>query len=184
MTSPQSDVTANEPETLAQGLGFRIGRLARTLRRSWADELEALDLTPPFAAVLRGVHEAPGVSIRALARTLSTDAMSAKRCADELEVRGLLQSGSRVGDRRPRTLTLTPTGRTLVKKVNQRVAKRSSVLDSALSPGDRVRLSELLGQLERSLGIGVDAVATDDPDVHEPFANMISSTNSPKRKSN
>jgi MarR family transcriptional regulator for hemolysin len=147
---------------LAEGLGFRFNRLSRTIRRSWTEELSGLGLTPPLAAVLRGVTECPGVSVRALARTLSTDPMSAKRCADELEELGLLRSGSAVGDRRPRTLTITPAGRTLVKKVNQRLVVQERFFDTVLSPSERAALDGVLGRLEGAFGIGSELAAPMD----------------------
>ena len=87
---------------LEGGLGFRLDRLVRALRAGWAAELAGIGLTPPQAAVLRGVAGADGVSVRALARRLGGDPMNVKRCADELEQRSLLRSGTDAGDRRPR----------------------------------------------------------------------------------
>jgi len=143
---------------LSKGLGFRLGRLSRHLRRSWSEELAAVGLTPPLAAVLRGVAESPGVSVRALARTIGTDPMSVKRCADELESRRLLRSGRLASDRRPRTLTITPSGRELVTQIEGRLASQERSFDAALTATDRATLERLLDRLEAGLGVGEDVV--------------------------
>ena len=148
---------AGGPMALSEGMGFRIGRLARTLRRSWTEQLVDLDLTPPLAAVLRGVAESPGVSVRALARTIGTDPMSIKRCADELESRGLLASGQRDGDRRPRTLTLTSRGTLTVSTIDQRLRLQEATFDTAFDEGERAAFEALLARLERALGVGDEA---------------------------
>lgn len=145
--------------TLVKGLGFRVSRLARTLQFTWSRELLSLGITPPLAAVLRGVSQQPGISVRALSRTLGTDAMSAKRCADELESLGFIRSGSLQRDRRPRTLTTTPKGRALVKRVNELVFVREGLFESVLGTADRDTLARLAGELESALDIGERALA-------------------------
>ena len=122
-------------------------------------------LTPPLAAVLRGVAESPGVSVRALARTIGTDPMSVKRCADELESRRLLRSGRLASDRRPRTLTITRSGRSLVTRIEERLATQEHAFDAALSAADRVTLERLLDRLEAGLGVGEEVVPTKGQEV-------------------
>ena len=132
------------PLQLEEGLGFRLGRLVRMLRAEWAIELEELGLTPPQAAVLRGVAGRPGTSLRALARTLGADPMKVKRCVDVLERRGLVQSAHRGTDRRPRALQLAPEGPVLAARIDALVRAQEERLASALGPA---RLSDLEGVL-------------------------------------
>ncbi len=164
---PASDTTrpARAGIGLSKGLGFRLGRLSRHLRRTWSDELAVVGLTPPLAAVLRGVAESPGVSVRALARTIGTDPMSVKRCADELESRRLLRSGQLASDRRPRTLTITRSGRSLVTRIEERLATQERAFDVALGAADRVALERLLDRLEAGLGVGEDVVPANKQEV-------------------
>lgn len=141
------------------GLGFRLSRLARALRRDWADELAGSELTPPQAAVLRGVEASPGCSLRALARTLGSDPMNVKRCVDELEDRGLLESAHRSTDRRSRTLTLTGRGRAAVTEVGALVDRHESWLTAALGRDGRRSLEAAVGRLEVLLGLAAPDVA-------------------------
>lgn len=166
----QSDATTPDVP-LQAGLGFRLSRLTRALRRIWADELSELGLSPPQAAVLRGVAGNPGCSLRALARILATDPMNAKRCVDELEQRGLIRSGSRPGDRRPRTLALTEDGRALAHAVDGLVRDQESWMNSELSPVERDRLEAALTKLE----VALDLVAGDS---HPAASNEVSTGHS------
>ncbi|HUY52439.1 MAG TPA: MarR family winged helix-turn-helix transcriptional regulator [Streptosporangiaceae bacterium] len=138
---------------LEEGLGFRLSRLARVMRAAWAAQLAGLGLTPPQAAILRGVAGHPGSSIRCLARLLGTDAMSVKRGADELERRDLLVSGSLTGDRRPRILQLSDRGTVLLGEIDALVRQQEQVF-GVLGPAQRRHLIEAMTVLEARAGIG------------------------------
>lgn len=139
--------------TLQAGLGFRLGRLARALRRGWAKELAPFHLSPPQAAVLRGVSGESGCSLRALARTLSADPMSVKHRVDELEGRGLIRSGEHPTDRRRRTLTATEAGQALATQLDALADRQQVWLDSTLTPSQRGGLESALDSLERALDV-------------------------------
>lgn len=139
---------------LEAGLGFRLSRLARSLRREWADQLAPLGLSPPQGAVLRGIAEVPGCSLRALARHLGADPMNIKRCVDDLEGRGLIQSGRRPGDRRPRALALTEAGSHITAKADRLARTHQSRLAGALTPAEEQGLGIGIARLESLLGLG------------------------------
>jgi DNA-binding MarR family transcriptional regulator len=142
---------------LRDGLGFRLGRVARGLRQSWAEDLHPLGTTPPQVAVARGVAETPGCSLRALARVLGTDPTNAKRCVDELRQRGLLTSKDRTGDRRPLGLALTDAGHAFVGEVEHLVRMQEERIQGALGPSGCRELADALGKLEHLLGLDGDA---------------------------
>ena len=123
------------------------------LRAEWAHELEGLGLTPPQAAVLRGVAERPGCSLRALARILGADPMKVKRCVDDLEGRGLLQSAHRGADRRPRALELTPESLALAARIDSLVRAREEHLAAVLGTDRLSGIESALGALESDLGL-------------------------------
>jgi DNA-binding MarR family transcriptional regulator len=147
-----SDPNQRLPE-LASGIGFRINRIARALRRSWACELEEFELTPQQAVLLRALSEDPGCSLRCLSRRVQLDAMSTKRSADELESRGLLRSAHRGADRRPRQLELTSNGAQLAHTLRERALRREALLQSALGREDLAALVSAFDTLESLLGI-------------------------------
>ena len=147
--------------TLRDGLGFRLSRVARGLRQGWAEDLHPIGTTPPQVAVLRGIAEEPGCSLRSLARVLGTDPTNTKRCVDELRQRGLLTSRDRTGDRRPLGLALTDAGDAFVRTVDQLVTAQEKRIADALGPAGCRGLAEALDQLERLLGLDGGA---EDPD--------------------
>lgn len=138
---------------LEAGLGFRLSRLTRALRVTWARELAEVGLSPPAAAVLRGVAGRPGCSLRGLARLLGTEPMAAKRCVDDLEGRGLLASTHRGADRRPRGLELTGEGQAVATRLAALVARQEARFDQALGPERRDRLEEAITVLESELEV-------------------------------
>ena len=150
---PTPTPLGDSPEPLARGVGFRLSRISRTLRSQWASELADLSLSPPEAAVLRGLAEHPGSALRELARILASDPMSAKRCVDGLERRGLVVSGHRASDRRPRTLTVTDEGDTLVRELNRRMRSREHRLARLLTKDERTTFARVLSVFEDELDI-------------------------------
>ena len=150
---------------LQAGLGFRLSRLARNLRRAWTDALAPLGLSPPQSAVLRGVAEDPGCSLRALARTLDADPMNVKRCVDQLEARGLISSGHSPADQRPRKLALTEAGHALTTQLDRLARAQQDWLSAGLTATRARDLDDCLGALERHLSLGAGLPASPETDV-------------------
>ncbi len=145
---PRAPARQGEQLPLEAGTGFRLSRLTRGLRAQWAQELAVVCLTPPQAALLRAIAGQPGLSLRALARTLGTEPMRAKRCADALETAGLLHSAHRGDDRRPRRLTLSPKGLELADRVEILVRRQEARIDQVLGQELRPGLEKALAALE------------------------------------
>ena len=142
-----------KPTSLEDGVGFRLSRVARIRRARWAEQLHSLELTPPQASILRGASDHSKQSLRSLSRTLGTDAMSVKRCVDELEARGLVESGSAPDDRRPRIVNLTKSGEQLVAKLEGMVARQEESLKSFFSTSEYDHFLQVLDLLEEGLRI-------------------------------
>ena len=138
---------------LTDGIGFRLSRIVRSRRRDWAEELATLGVTPPQASALRAINECPGISLRALARTLGSDPMSIKRCVDHLEREGIVRSTESLGDRRLRVLTLTAPGRALIRRIDTRVRQDEQRLRDEFSPAEYDLMLVVLDRLEENLGI-------------------------------
>lgn len=142
-----------KPTSLEDGVGFRLSRVARIRRSRWAEQLNSLGLTPPQVSILRGANDHPRQSLRSLARTLGTDAMSVKRCVDELEARGLIHSGNAPDDRRPRIVNLTKAGEHLVGQLQEMVATQEANLRSLFSTSEYDQLLMVLERLEEELQV-------------------------------
>lgn len=105
-----------------------------------------LDLTPQMAHT---IHLVPreGVTMRALAHDLVCDASNATGIVDRLERRGLLERRPDDQDRRVKHVYLTPAGRRMREKIDERFLTAPPPI-AALSAADQKTLRELL---ERAL---------------------------------
>lgn len=163
---PSCDVV--EEIALEDSAGFRLSRLVRVRRERWANQLRTLGLTPPQAAILRATRDHRGQAMRALARTLNTDAMSAKRCVDELEGRGWLVTTAREDDRRVRVVDLTARGEELISRLDELAHAQEWNLREQLSPAHYEFLVAVIARLERAEGIGAfDDESKDDEEEEE-----------------
>lgn len=147
--TPQQEVTGGLSDhpyllPLEAGVGFRLSRLVRNLKKDWAEELIEIGVTPPQAAILRAVGLWPESSVRFIARTLDSDPMNVKRCVDELEAKGLIASGIREGGRTSRRLSLSERGANLVVEIDTLARAQQSWIEEGLG-------AELLSQLGRSI---------------------------------
>lgn len=163
-----------EPLRLEEGLGFRLSRVTRLLRAAWAQQLAELTLTPPEAAVLRGVAGKPGCSLRALSRVLGAEPMTSKRYVDGLEARGLLDSAHRGGDRRSRGLELTPAGARLAGRVDALVQIQEKRILAALGEERHRCLERSLTALEELLELTSAGAQPTEPAGHDthPMLNQ------------
>ena len=146
MTEQSSSAPARLP--IGDTLGFRLSRLMRFLRSSWAKTLEPLTLSPPEAAILRAVGDQPGIGVRALARCLNFDPMNVKRSADALQARGMLLSTQSTIDSRSRALTLSEEGAKLVSRVDELASKQSDTIMSVMSDQARQGFLDAIASLE------------------------------------
>jgi len=159
-----------EEIALEDSAGFRLSRLVRVRRERWAIQLRTLGLTPPQAAILRATRDHRGQAMRALARTLNTDAMSAKRCVDDLESRGWLATTTREDDRRVRVVDLTARGEELMGRLDELAHAQEWNLRDQLSPAHYEVLVAVIATLERAEGIGAydDLSKDDDQEEEQP----------------
>jgi DNA-binding MarR family transcriptional regulator len=131
---------------LRSDLGFHLGRAYRTLRACWEDTIADLGLTPSQAAVLRSVTEGESCGLRALARSLGTDVMNARRLVGHLEGAGLVYSIPDPDHSQRHVIRPTAAG----VAASEEVARRAAAVDARLRGlfGDR-DLTRLVGLLDR-----------------------------------
>lgn len=162
MESETSEKLSNDPvsantsqviDQLETNVGFRLSRVSRNLRHTWSSRLKTLGISPPQAAIIRGLSNYPTTSLRELARLLGADPMNVKRCLDDLESLNLVQSGTKKGDRRQRTLTLTIEGQRLAKEVARQAEVHEHWLRSAIPPNELNAFLNAIDSLEKLLGV-------------------------------
>ena len=159
-TNRDDDAVAAHPEPCGQP---PVARLASSTR-PWCSDLDAEvlevllavmetvkndffavasseGLTPPQAFLLRLIDEP--LPMRELADLLGYDASNITAIADKLEGRGAVERQPDPDDRRVKRLALTPAGRQLRDRLEQRLHEQVSVV-AHLDDGAKARLRDLL----------------------------------------
>ena len=135
------DLTAGEPLIYAL-VDLVLGLSDRTLALI-ADVLRELDLTQPLADALWQLDpQAPAPSMRELAHKLRCDPSTVTFLADRLEAKNLAAREVDPGNRRVKTLHLTPHGRKARNTIVAAITTRSPI--ARLTREDQYRLHQLL----------------------------------------
>jgi DNA-binding MarR family transcriptional regulator len=133
--------------SVAQDLFDQPGHLLRRAHQiagGMFDDLVGLDVTPNQYAILRMVHEQPGIDQVSLARQIGLDTSTAALTAARLGARDLLTRSVSEVDRRLLRLTLTAQGEALLESTVGNVRQMREKLLSSLPPEDREVFMALL----------------------------------------
>ena len=131
-----------------QRFGFTLLDAARRYRRLFEERSRELALDYAQCRTLITLAENEGVTQRRLAELTVTDPAALGRSLDRLEVRGWAKRGRRPGDRRARSLAISPKARAHLSLLRKMV--RESEL-SALNGLSRDEMQLLVGALDRVL---------------------------------
>ncbi len=132
--------------------GFRVARVARRLRQAVDSELGAYGLTEATWRPLAYVGRlGEGVRQRELAAALGIEGPSLVRLLDNLERRGLIERREQKGDRRVRSIYLTPPGRELQRRVLRISDNIQQRVLAAADPRDLEACERLFSIIERAL---------------------------------
>lgn len=119
-------------------------RRAHQIAQGVFNELVGPEMTPVQFAILRFVHESPGIDQVGLARQVGLDTSTTALTAARLQARGLLRRDPSESDRRQLQLHLTDEGEALLGSTVQGVHAMRDKLLSPLDPEDREHFMELL----------------------------------------
>ena len=112
-------------------------------RAQFVGSMAALELTPVQGIVLRRLDPDRPTAMNELAEALACDASNVTGLVDRLEARGYVERRAAVGDRRVKTLVLTPAGIDLRRRVIERMSEPPEEI-ARLSPGDQRALRDIL----------------------------------------
>jgi len=154
MKSPHLRSPSVKPGT---GPAFLLAQVGAHASARFAERLAPLDLTPPEAGILRAVHQAHGLSQRALGDALGMFPSRLVLVIDELEKRGLVERRASERDRRSHELHLSTAGEELLQRIGRVAREHQEALCAALSQAERAQLTELLTRIakEQALVPGV-----------------------------
>lgn len=119
-------------------------RRAHQIAQGMFDEHVGREVTPIQYAILRMVHEVPGIDQVGLARRIALDTSTTATTATRLESKGLLTRTTVATNRRQLQLHLTAEGEALLATLVEGVHRMREELLSALEPSERELFVDLL----------------------------------------
>ncbi len=134
-----------EVAEFAGQLFFRLWRASHTRT---AETLASIGLTPAPFALLNVLGARDGAIQQQLSSDMGIDPSAMVKLINELESAGLAERRRRPGDRRAWEVTITPAGRSTLKRARQLVAEVEEYVLGELSISER---SQLLALLRRAL---------------------------------
>ena len=147
----------SEQEPLSRAIGATRRRIHQAVTR----RLRAQRLNPQRFLVLVNLMEAPGPSLRELARRLQMDEPTASRIVANLSRRRLVSTRQDAVDRRRHQLQLTPEGGRLARTVAPIAIEVRSAVEAGFSEEEKDTLRRLLRRV-------VDNVAALERGAAEP----------------
>jgi DNA-binding MarR family transcriptional regulator len=146
------------------GVAFLLAQLGHHAATQFAEQIAAVDLTPPHAGILRAIASQPGGSQQALSEKLGLLPSRVVAYVDELEDRGYLERRRNPDDRRLHALHLTASGKKLMAKIADLARQHERRITAGLDAEQRTALRDLLAMLADARGL--------TPHVHPGFRTM------------
>lgn len=143
--TPAIALEADDPPLALHAEPGHLIRRAHQLAVATFHAVHGRDVTPVQYAVLRSVHDHPGIDQVTLADLVALDTSTTADIATRLERKGWLER--RLLPRRQRALYLTPEGLLVLRGMLTRVNAMNRALLASLSPAERATLIGLLGRM-------------------------------------
>jgi MarR family transcriptional regulator, lower aerobic nicotinate degradation pathway regulator len=141
------------PAALSEYTGFLMNWVANRSRQYFARRLEEqLGLHPREFGVLNVLARNPGITQQAIGEHAGVDPSTMVATLDSLEARGLAERRPHPGDRRKRSVQLTPEGERVLREGRKVAAAVGKEVFGTLSGEERDQLNGILRKLS-----GLDA---------------------------
>jgi DNA-binding MarR family transcriptional regulator len=142
------------PKEIEKGQpAFLLAQLGAHAASRFAEHLEALELTPPDAGILRLLRVAAGISQQELSAKLQIHPSRLVAILDNLEKRKLVERKATANDRRLYSLYLTKNGGEILERVGRVAREHQDGLLAALSGEEREQLTGLLLRVADQQGL-------------------------------
>ena len=145
-------------------MAFLLAQLGHYAATQFAEQMAAVDLTPPHAGILRAIASGPGGSQQALSAQLGLLPSRVVAYVDELEDRGYVERRRNPDDRRLHALHLTASGKKLMNKISDLARQHERRVTAGLDAEQRATLRGFLAALAQERGL--------TPHVHPGFRNL------------
>jgi DNA-binding MarR family transcriptional regulator len=142
------------PEELGQGQpAFLLAQVGAHAASRFAERLDALELSPPDAGIIRLLRMSPGISQQELAARLRIHPSRLVAIVDNLEKRNIVERRANEEDRRLYSLHLTRDGTQLLEGIGKVAREHQDALLSGLSGEERGQLAALLRKVADQQGL-------------------------------
>ena len=136
------------PLTRLQTLpSWLLGRAAALGHRLVSEHLTQEGMRMPHHAVLCGIAEHEPIAQAELSRTVRIDPKDMVTVLNDLQAKELITRARDPDDARKNALTLTATGRALLRRLEKLGDQANNTLMAPLTPAEREQLSTLLTRL-------------------------------------
>lgn len=159
-SAPQALKQANKPAAGADNgeldlgslsglLGYQIRQIQTALFRDFVAITERYDITPGQFSLLMLIQANPGVSQTRLTSTYKVDKSTLSLSISVLARRALVHRSRAPDGNRHYALSLSDSGRQLLRRVRERVDVQERRMAALLRPGERERLLDMLARIAR-----------------------------------
>lgn len=142
---------------------YLLSRVGKAGRRRMVDRLAGIGFSLRHMAVLGYLADRGPAAQRDIGRLLGIDPSDLVGALDELEDRGLVRRERDPDDRRRHRVSLTPAGRTALRRCRRHAAAVDDEVLAPLTAAQRRILSDLLGRVFDALDADVSRPAAPAP---------------------
>jgi DNA-binding MarR family transcriptional regulator len=144
---------ANSSTEKPSGPAFLLSQVGAHAAARFAERLAPLDLTPPYAGILKVIHDGGGLSQQSLCEKLGMFPSRLVVLLDELQERGLIERQASPTDRRSHALHLTRGGCEALAQIGRIGREHQESLCAALDESERTTLTDLLTRIAEQQGL-------------------------------
>ena len=130
-------------------LTFLLGHTSQELRTQFADYLVQYDLVPPHKGIMTYLRENGSSNQLTLCTALSINKATMVRFIDHLEALGFVSRQDSEKDRREKFVTLSRSGKSILKKIEQKNWEIEDNYTKSLTPVEMKKLKSILLKLHQ-----------------------------------
>ena len=136
-----------------RNFGFLLKEVSRRYVLRFEQRAHGMSLTLPTCKVLAYLERSEGISQAKLADSTSIEPMAMVRILDRMEADGLVERRPDPGDRRARSLYLTPKAKPALDEIWRLAALTRSEAFAGISQSERDAFLDILARLDRNLAL-------------------------------
>jgi DNA-binding MarR family transcriptional regulator len=138
---------SNDDNHFLETPGHLIRRLQQISFALFLDQAKEFDVTPVQYAALVAINNHPGIDQTALCNIIAFDRSTIGDVVGRLEKKKLIKRFNGAIDRRTKSLSITPSGRRLIRDIEPAVASTQRLILAPLRPGERKAFMAMLRHL-------------------------------------